>query len=410
MGTSIIIIFFLRLLNITGGVQEDIYILRITREILIILSVWLLILMLIINYDPKRVRIFYCLLVFINLILILCFKVQNLLGYYFFFESILIPIYMLILGWGYQPERLVAATIMFFYTLFASLPLLVIIVYLGKYFGSLRFLIVKLINVRYWNLREILFIGAFLVKFPIYRIHLWLPKAHVEAPVSGSMILAGVLLKLGGYGIIIVGLFGLGCGGLGRFFNVLSLIGGRLVSFMILTLLDIKVAIAYSSVVHIAPVIAGLLGSSFIGLLGAVLIILAHGLTSSGIFGGAFILYLRSHRRSLVSNKGVVGIIPSFSIIWFLLIVLNFAGPFTLNLFREIILIGRIIRVSIVIIVYVGILCFFSAAYNLNLFASSQQGININRVGLMVSLLVREKLSLFLHIIPCIIVLLSIIF
>ena len=341
--------------------------------------------------------------------MILCFKVQSLLSYYFFFECVLIPIYILILGWGYQPERLVAATIIFFYTLFASLPLLVIILHLGNVWGTLRFLIIKIRNFYMWGAGEIFLLVAFLVKFPIYTIHLWLPKAHVEAPVSGSIILAGVLLKLGGYGVIIVRLFGVG-GGVSNFFILIALVGGGLVRIIILVLVDIKVAIAYSSVVHMAPVIAGLLGYSLIGLLGSMLIILAHGLTSSGIFGAAFILYVRSHRRRLISNKGVVGLIPYFSMVWFLLIVLNFAGPFTLNLFREVFLIGRIMRISIVIIVYIGVLCFFSAAYNLNLFASSQQGINLRRISIILSLSVRESLSLLLHIIPCVIILLVIIF
>ena len=404
-----ILVFFISLIELISGSLEDISIIIMVGNILIILRVWLLILIFIINYNPGRIKIFFSLLLFINLILVLCFKVQSLLGYYFFFECVLIPIYMLILGWGYQPERLVAATIIFFYTLFASLPLLVVILYLGDSWGTLRFLVIKMRNFYFWGLGELFLLAAFLVKFPIYGIHLWLPKAHVEAPVSGSIILAGVLLKLGGYGVIIVRLFGVG-GEVSNFFMLLGLLGGGLVGAIILVLVDIKVAIAYSSVVHIAPVIAGLLGPSSIGLLGAVLIILAHGLTSSGIFGAAFILYIRSHRRRLISNKGIVGLIPCFSIIWFLLIVLNFAGPFTLNLFREVFLIGGIVRVSIIIIIYIRILCFFSAAYNLNLFASSQQGRNLSSVSIILGLSVRELFSLVLHITPCVIILLAIIF
>ena len=376
---------------------------------LIMLRCWLTPLYCLINSNPSNQDLFNSILGAILIVLILSFRVERILSYFFFFEAILIPTYILILGWGYQPERLTAATIIFFYTIAASLPLLAGITFLRNSLGSTDYCTIEITTGITGYILTTILLLAFIVKFPIYLGHLWLPKAHVEAPVAGSIVLAGVLLKLGGYGICISSLIGT----LNLNFTAITIIvacgGGGLLSIAILRITDLKVAIAYSSVVHISMVIAALIGPAPLGITGRIWIMLAHGLTSSGIFGGGHILYTRTHTRSLISNKGTINTIPALSGLWFTLIVLNFAGPFTSNLFSEILLIGGLISISPNLRICIGAMCFFSAAYNLNLYASSQQGKDIINNVPKEPLNRRETLGLRAHIAPCVIIIISLI-
>lgn len=196
------------------------------------------------------------------LLLVLTFRTTNLFLFYVFFERRLIPTFFLILGWGYQPERLQAGYYLLFYTLLASLPLLLGILFCNKNLGSINYWV---INFNYeLSLLYFCLIVAFLVKIPIFLFHLWLPKAHVEAPVSGSIILAGVLLKLGGYGLLRVYVL---IQKISINYNLIwytvSLVGGVLISLVCLFQVDIKSLIAYSSVAHIGIVISGLITLSY---------------------------------------------------------------------------------------------------------------------------------------------------
>lgn len=369
-----------------------------------ILTLWLALLTTVVALFSKFGKVYNFFLLISMLILWSTFQASNLLSYYFFFEVSILPVLLLILGWGYQPERISSFFYIFFYTLFGSLPLLITLVYVLTSVGTLN-LAVQLSHIYIFNsLESIIIFSAFFIKLPLYFTHIWLPKAHVEAPVVGSIILAGLILKLGGMGMLIGSKFSVYPNVTLLAITTLSTVGGALIGVLLIRLTDIKVIIAYSSVVHMRLIRVRIISWTRIGVVGRILMIIAHGFTSPGIFYGANNIYERSHTRSVILNKGLLRFNPSLTLLWFSLTVLNFGGPFTVNLLSEILLINILSATSPPLLVWVAGMCFFSLVYNLILYASINQGI-VSSFTLNSKYTIREKIILSRIIAPAFIIL-----
>nr|ANJ01478.1 NADH dehydrogenase subunit 4 [Propylea sp. HSL-2016] len=377
---------------------------------LVLLSIWILFLMFMASEKLYKMNdfseLFSFLLIILLFFLILTFFSMNMFMFYLFFEASLIPILVLIMGWGYQPERIQAGMYMFFYTIMASLPMMlfIFIFYLKFNCLDMSFMKLNLMNVFLYFMMMM----VFLVKLPMFLFHLWLPKAHVEASVAGSMILAGIMLKLGSYGLVrfLVIFMYLGMK-INFFFINLSLLGGILISLTCLRQSDLKSLIAYSSVVHMGLLLSGLLTLNIWGITGSLIIMLAHGLCSSGLFVLVNLNYERFFSRSIYVNKGMMNLTPFLSLWWFLLVISNMAAPPSLNLLGEILLINSLMNYSFFCMFMLMLLSFFSAVYCLFLYSYSQHGNFFSGLYNFMNINFRELLLIILHWLPLNLILLK---
>jgi len=323
---------------------------------LISLSLWIGLLMLLasLRFDRSKAifREFMGIIIILVFLLLFTFSFSSLFLFYVGFEFTIVPTFLLILGWGYRVERFQAGLYIFIYTLMASLPFLLLLFNLINKEGSMDFTFLFFNRAKglggFWWVYVSL---VFMVKLPAALVHLWLPKAHVEAPLAGSMVLAGVLLKLGGYGFIrcfnfcVKDFFFVR-----RIFESLGLLGGLFIRFICMRQVDLKCLVAYSSVAHMGIVICGLFCFMWIGRYGGYLIILSHGICSSGLFCLLNLIYERWGSRSIVLMKGGVMCAPILSFWWFRLCVGNISCPPRFNFISEVLVLMRVLTWDILII------------------------------------------------------------
>nr|YP_007624536.1 NADH dehydrogenase subunit 4 [Perdix dauurica]ACR44478.1 NADH dehydrogenase subunit 4 [Perdix dauurica]AQM51763.1 NADH dehydrogenase subunit 4 [Perdix dauurica] len=379
---------------------------------LLVLSCWFLPLMIIasqghLQHEPHaRKQMFISTLIIIQPFIILAFSATELMLFYISFEATLIPTLILITRWGNQPERLSAGIYLLFYTLISSLPLLISILYLYSKTGTLHLPILKLTHPNPptpWTglLLNLALLMAFMVKAPLYGLHLWLPKAHVEAPIAGSMLLAALLLKLGGYGIMRVTLLmGPSSNNLHYPFLTLALWGALMTSSICLRQTDLKSLIAYSSVSHMGLVIAASMIQTQWSFSGAMILMISHGLTSSLLFCLANTNYERTHSRILILTRGLQPLLPLMSTWWLLANLTNMALPPTTNLMAELTIMISLFNWSPLTIILTGTATLLTASYTLYMLLSTQRGILPTHITASSNSNTREHLLMTLHIIP----------
>nr|BAU45789.1 NADH dehydrogenase subunit 4 [Microcobitis sp. CBM-ZF-12379-1] len=379
---------------------------------LLVLTCWLLPLMILasqnhINPEPiNRQRLYITLLTSLQTFLIMAFGATEIIMFYIMFEATLIPTLIIITRWGNQTERLNAGTYFLFYTLAGSLPLLVALLLLQNSSGTLSMLILQYsqpLALNSWG-HKIWWAGcliAFLVKMPLYGVHLWLPKAHVEAPVAGSMVLAAVLLKLGGYGMMrmMVMLDPLSKE-LAYPFIILALWGIIMTGSICLRQTDLKSLIAYSSVSHMGLVAGGILIQTPWGFTGAIILMIAHGLVSSALFCLANTAYERTHSRTMILARGLQMIFPLTAVWWFIANLANLALPPLPNLMGELTIISTLFNWSPWTIILTGTGTLITAGYSLYLFLMTQRGPTPNHIAGLPPFHTREHLLMALHLIP----------
>ena len=285
---------------------------------------------------------FYLHLLAMEILLVITFTTLDLFYFYVFFESLLIPMFIFIGVWGARRRKIKAAYLFFLYTLFGSLIMLFGVLYLYMITGSTNYFVLlnTVLEPEQQRLIWICFFMAFAVKMPLYPFHIWLPEAHVEAPTVGSMLLASLLLKLGGYGFLRFSLSMLQEGS--AYYNslvaTLALLGVVYGSLSTIRQIDLKRVIAYSSVAHMNLVMLGLFSYNQQGIEGATYLMVGHGVVSAALFFCVGVLYDRYHSRLIRYYGGLVTVMPLFSFFLFSFTLANMSFPGTSNFLGELLL------------------------------------------------------------------------
>ena len=346
----------------------------------------------------KRIKEYMFAFLFLETVMIGMFASIDMLLFYIFFETVLIPMYLIIGIWGGE-RRIYASFKFFLYTLLGSVLMLIALIVIYKTTGLMN---IEALQGNYFTRSTQIFLwlaffASFAVKIPMWPFHTWLPDAHVEAPTAGSVILAGVLLKMGGYGFIrfSLGMLPEATAYFIPFIMVLSIIAIIYTSFVALAQSDIKKLIAYSSVAHMGIVTIGIFLVNQQGLEGAMLQMLSHGVVSAALFLCVGVIYDRMHTREISFYGGLVNRMPIYATVFMIFMLASVGLPGTSGFVGEFLVIIGSFKVSTFIAIGAASGIIFSAIYMLYLYKRIIFGkISNEKLNDILDLDIREKLIL----------------
>ncbi|MBR7652911.1 NADH-quinone oxidoreductase subunit M [Brucella oryzae] len=347
----------------------------------------------------KRVKEYMIAFLILETLMIGVFCALDLFLFYVFFEASLIPMFIIIGVWGGK-RRVYASLKFFLYTLLGSVLMLIAIMAMYWQAGTMN--IVELLKYDFpagmqtwlW----LAFFASFAVKMPMWPVHTWLPDAHVEAPTAGSVILAGILLKLGGYGFIRFSLpmFPLASADFAPFIFALSVIAIIYTSLVAMVQEDMKKLIAYSSVAHMAYVTMGIFAANEQGIQGAIFQMLSHGIVSAALFLCVGVIYDRMHTREIAAFGGLVNNMPKYAVAFLIFTMANVGLPGTSGFIGEFLTLFGVFRVNTWVALFATTGVILSAAYALWLYRQVVFGaLTKESLKALLDLSPREKIILY---------------
>ena len=325
----------------------------------------------ILNSVKSRLKEFLITILVLESLMIGVFCSLDLVIFYLFFEGGLIPMFLIIGIWG-GPRRVYSAFKFFLYTLLGSVLLLIAIISIYWITGTTD--VVKLLDINipqeYQYLLWLAFFSSFAVKMPMWPVHTWLPDAHVEAPTAGSVILAAILLKMGGYGFIrfSLGFFPIASDYFTPLIYGLSIVAIIYTSLVALMQDDMKKLIAYSSVAHMGFVTLGIFTITQQGLEGSIIQMMSHGIISAALFLCVGVLYDRVHSRLISTYGGLVNIIPKYALMFMIFTLAALGLPGTSGFVGEFLILLGAFKKSVLVAVLASFGVIFAAAYMLWLY------------------------------------------
>jgi len=337
----------------------------------IILTTFLIPLCILTSYDTiqKNVKQYFILFLSLEFFLLLIFSILDLFFFYIFFESVLIPMFLLIGIWGSRERKIRASILFFLYTLTGSVLMLLALLSIYTKTGTMDYQTLLQIDFNafdqkvYW----LAFFASFAVKVPMFPFHIWLPEAHVEAPTAGSVLLAGILLKLGSYGLLrfSMPLFPLATIYFTPLVYTMAVVAIIYASLTAIRQTDMKRIIAYASVAHMNLILLGMFSLTVEGIEGSILQMLSHGLVSSALFLSIGVLYDRYHSRLISYYSGLAHRMPIFVSILLFYIMANIALPGTSSFVGELLILIGVFQSSTTITFFGATGMILGGAYSL---------------------------------------------